>query len=403
MNQIRRTLLTAAACAAVAIPAAGWAQKKYDAGASDTEIRIGSTVPLSGPASPYAGVGKGMAAYFQMINDQGGINGRKVNFILYDDGYQPPMTVDLTRRLVERDEVLFTLGALGTPTQLAVQNYMNQRKIPQLFVAAPASKLADAKRFPWTINFAPVYEMEGAIYAKHIQQNRPGAKIAVLYQDDDAGKAIRKGFIDTLSAAGLKPVLEQTYAVTDPTIDSQIIAMQGAGADVIALITIPRMTAMALRKMGSLGWKPATYVSNAGVSVKNALEPAGLDNAKGVITADYRKRMDDPRWANDPDVKAYQAFHAKYLPGISTLDEAYHIGYDLAAAATQVLQRAGDDLTRANIMKIVSTLQGFRSPLLLPGLSFNVSPDDYLGFKEEQLMQFDGKSFAPLGGVVSVR
>ena len=403
MNTIRRKLLAAVACTAVASSSAAWAQKKYDPGASDTEIRIGSTVPLSGPASPYAGVGKGMPAYFQMINDQGGINGRKVNFILYDDGYQPPMTVDLTRRLVERDEVLFTLGALGTPTQLAVQGYMNQRRIPQLFVAAPASKLADAKRFPWTINFAPVYEMEGAIYAKHIQQTRPGAKIAVIYQDDDAGKAIRKGFIDTLAAAGVKPVIEQTYAVTDPTIDSQIISMQGSGADVVALITIPRMTAMALRKMGALGWKPVTYVSNAGASIKNALEPAGLDNAKDVITADYRKRLGDSRWAGDPDVKAYEAFHAKYLPGVAIADDSYQVGYDLAAAAAQVLQRAGDDLTRANVMKIVSTLQGFRSPLLLPGLSFNVTPTDYLGFKEMQLMQFAGKTFVPLGGVVSMR
>lgn len=379
------------------------AQKKYDVGASDSEIRIGTTQPLSGPASSYAGIGKAMAAYFQMVNDRGGINGRKVSFIMYDDGYAPPVTVDQTRKLVERDEVLFTLGALGTPTQLAVQTYMNQHKIPQMFVAAPAGKLADAAKFPWTINYAPVYETEGAAYAAHLLQTKPGAKVAVLYQDDDAGKAIRKGFIERLARDGVKPVLEQTYSATDPTIDSQIIAMQGSGADAVAMFTIPRMTAMGLRKMGALGWKPQTYVSNAGSSIKNALEPAGVENAIGLLSSDARKRLTDARWNDDPEVSEYREFAAKYLPGVSITDENYQTGYDLAHGAAQVLKMAGDDLTRANLMRIVQTLQGFRTPFLLPGISFNVTPQDYFGFKQLQIVRFDGKAFAPVGTLVDVR
>ncbi len=403
MDPKRRLVLACAAAVAMLSMTSASAQKKYDTGASDTEIRIGTTQPLSGPASSYAGVGKAMAAYFHMINDRGGINGRKVEFIMYDDGYSPPVTVDMTRRLVERDEVLFTLGALGTPTQLAVQTYMNQRKIPQMFVAAPAGKLADAAKFPWTINYAPVYETEGAAYATHLLSTNPKAKVAVLYQDDDAGKAIRKGFVERLARDGVKPIAEQTYSVTDPTIDSQIIALQGSGADAMALFTIPRMTALALRKMGALGWKPQTYVSNAGSSVKNALEPAGLENAVGLLTSDSRKRLSDPRWSADPEVNAYREFHAKYLSGVSIADENYQTGYDLADAATQVLRMAGDDLTRANLLRIVQSLHGFRTPFVLPGISFNVTPKDYFGFRQLQIVRFDGKAFTPLGPVVDTR
>lgn len=403
MDWTRRAWMAGATAVAMITATGAWAQKKYDVGASDTEIRIGSTQPLSGPASSYAGLGKAMAAYFQMVNDRGGINGRKVNFVMYDDGYQPPVAVEMTRKLIERDEVLFTLGALGTPTQLAVQTYMNQRKIPQMFVAAPAGKLADGKKFPWTINYAPVYEMEGAAYAAHLLETKPQARVAVLYQDDDAGKAIHKGFVERLARSGVKPVIEQTYAVTDPSIDSQIIAMQASGADAVALFTIPRMTAMALRKIGAIGWKPAAYVSNAGSSIKGALEPAGVDNAVGLHTSDYRKRLNDPRWNDDAELKAYREFHAKYLPGASIADDNYQLGYDLADAAAQVLKMAGDDLTRANLLRIVQSLQGFRTPFLLPGVAFNVTPQDYFGFKQLQIVRFDGKAFVPAGALIDAR
>lgn len=395
------TLATAACAAVLALPAA--AQKKYDTGASDTEIVLGSTQPLSGPASSYAAIGKAMQAYFQMVNDQGGINGRKVRFILYDDAYTPAKTVEMTRKLVESDEVLLTTGALGTALQLSVAGYMNQRKVPQLFVAAPASKLANPKTYPWTINFSPTYEMEGAIYATHLLQTKPGAKLAVLYQDDEAGKALSSGFLQTLAKAGVKPVAEQTYQITDPTVDSQVIKLKEAGADTVFLVTAPRMTAQALRKIGSLDWKPTMYVSAAGASIKAALEPAGLENATGIISSDYRKRLADPRWAGDADMKAFQAFLAKYMPGADPNDEIAAGGYDVAVATHQVLKQAGDDLTRANVMRIVSNLKGFRTPLLLPGITVDTTPDDYAGFKRMQVVRFDGKTFQPLGPVVTAR
>jgi branched-chain amino acid transport system substrate-binding protein len=404
MKQNKRWFLaavSAALMAGTAIPVS--AQKKYDTGASDSEIVIGSTQPLSGPASSYAALGKTMQAYFQMINDQGGINGRKVRFILYDDGYTPSKTVEMTRKLVEQDEVLLTTGSLGTALQLAVAGFMNQRKIPQLFVSAPGSKLANPKAYPWTINYSPTYEMEGAIYAAHLQQTKPGARIGVLYQDDEAGKALSSGFLQTLAKSGVKPVSEQTYQITDPTVDSQIIRLMESGVDTVFLVSVPRVTAQAIRKIAALGWKPTLYVSAAGASVKNALEHAGLENAIGVISADFRKRLSDPRWANDPDMKAYQAFMAKYMPAAAANDEVAANGYDVAVATSQILKMAGDDLTRANIMKIVSNLKAFKSPLTLPTITFDVTPDDYLGFKRMQVVRFDGAAFQPMGAMVTAK
>jgi branched-chain amino acid transport system substrate-binding protein len=408
MNESKRTALKAISASLVSATTAGMAdsasaQKRYDTGASDTEIVIGSTQPLSGPASSFASLGKTMQAYFQMVNDQGGINGRKIRFILYDDGYAPPKTVEATRRLVESDGILLTTGSLGSALQLAVAGYMNQRKIPQLFVSAPASKLANPKVYPWTINYSPVYEMEGAIYASHLLSAKPGAKVSVLYQDDEAGKALSSGFIQTLAKAGTKPVAEQTYMITDPTIDSQILRLKESGADTVFLVTVPRMTAQALRKIASIGWKPTIYVSAAGSSVKNALEHAGVENAVGVITADFRKRLSDPRWDTDTDMKTYRAFMMKYMSSVDASDEIAAGGYDVAHATHQVLKLAGSDLTRANIMKIVSNLKGFRSPLLLPELQFDVTPEDYHGFKRMQIVKFDGKAFQPFGAMVGAR
>jgi ABC-type branched-subunit amino acid transport system substrate-binding protein len=309
----------------------------------------------------------------------------------------------MTRKLVESDEVLLTTGSLGTAPQLAVASYLNQRKVPQLFVSAPASKLANPKTYPWTINFAPVYEMEGAIYATHLLATNRQAKVAVLSQDDEAGKALYTGFMQGLTKSGVKPVSDQTYQITDPTVDSQLIRMKESGADTVLLVTVPRMTAQALRRIAALGWKPKIYVSAAGSSIKNALEPAGLENAAGVLTGAYRKRLGDPRWNDDPEMKAFQAFMAKYMAGTDPLDEIAANGYDVANATHQVLKLAGNDLTRANVMRIVTTLKGFRGPLNLPGLAFDVSPDNYLGFHQMQMVRFDGKTFHDVGDLVSAR
>lgn len=402
MHASRRQILKATLATGLAgIGPLAAAQAKYDTGASDTEIVIGSTHPLSGPASSFAVIGKAMQAYFNQVNDQGGINGRKVKFILADDGYSPPQTMELTRRMVESDRVLLTAGSLGTPTQLTVARYLNQQKVPQLFVAAPGSKLASPKTFPWTINFSPSYEIEGAVYATHLLGTNAQAKVAMLFQDDEAGKALAAGFSQTLAAKGVKPVSEQSYQPTDPSIDSQIIQMKGSGADAVFLVTIPRMTALALRKIASLGWKPQVYVSAAGSSPKNALEPAGLENAVGVISSNFRKNVADARWDDDPDVQAFRAMVTKYMPGTDPKDELAANGYETAYAVHQVLKMAGNDLTRANIMQIVGNLKGFRTPLLLPGVTFDTTPDDYQGFKRLQLTRFDGKTYQPLGDLIA--
>jgi len=376
------------------------AQKKYDPGASDTEIKIGQSMPYSGPASAYGTIGKVEAAYFKKINDEGGINGRKINFITLDDGYSPPKTVEMTRRLVEQDEVLFIFGTLGTAPNTAIQKYMNAKKTPQLFVATGASKWNDPKNFPWTMGWQPNYETEGAIYAKHILQTKPNAKIGVLFQNDDYGKDYLKGFKEGLGDKTKLIVAEVSYEVTDPTIDSQIVQLQSSGADVFFNITTPKFAAMAIRKAYDIGWKPVQYLNNVSLSVGSVLTPAGLDKSVGIISSNYGKDPTDPQWDNDPEMLAWRAFMKKYYPDGSLTDASNTYGYSAARTMVQVLKQAGDNLTRENIMKQAASLKNFDTGMGLPGIVINTSPTDFAPISAVQLMKFDGKSWVRFGDVI---
>lgn len=379
------------------------AQKKYDEGASDTEVRVGHTGAQSGPAAAWGGVGKAMAAYFKMVNDAGGINGRKVTLFTYDDGYQPPRTLEATRKAVESDRVLFMAGSMGTSPQLAVAPYLNQKKIPQLYLAAAASKLADASINPYSMIFGTTYEIEGAAWTRYLADNKPNAKVAAIYQDDDAGRALLAGFKSALQGTRLNLVSEQTYTVTDATLDSQIIAMKNSGADTVLLITIPKMTALALRKIRSLSWDPTMLVSSGGASPKSAFAPIGLENAKGVLTANFRIQIGAAEFRSNPDVKAYLEFLAKHLPGVDPSEDPYAVGYMAAAATEQLIRQAGDNLTRENIHRIAFNQKSFRVPLILPGIVGSTSPTDSRPFKQLQFFRFNGAEYESVGKVVSVQ
>jgi branched-chain amino acid transport system substrate-binding protein len=388
--------------ATLAAPAA--AQKKYDPGASDTEIKIGQTMPYSGPASAYGTIGKIEAAYFKMLNEQGGINKRKINFVSLDDGYSPPKTVEMVRRLVEQDEVLFLMGTLGTPSNTAIHKYMNGKKVPHLFLATGASKWNDPKNFPWTMGFNVNYQSEGKLYAQDILRTKPNAKIAVLYQNDDYGKDYLKGFKDGLGdKAKTMIVAEQTYEVTDPTIDSQIVSLKGSGADTFFNITTPKFGAQAIRKVAEVGWKPVHYLNQVSASVGSVLKPAGLENALGLISMQYTKDPTDPTWANDPAMKEYFAFLKKYAPDVGVDDGNGTYGYAVAQLMEQVLKQAGDNLTRENIMKQAASLKSFQVPMAIPGILATTGPDDYAPFQTMQLVKFDGKTWTPYGKPIDVK
>jgi len=392
--------IAALLAAALASPAAV-AQKKYDPGASDTEIKIGNTNPYSGPASAYGTIGKVIAAYFKMLNEQGGINGRKINFISYDDGYSPPKTVEMARKLVEQDQVLFLFQTLGTPPNTAIHKYMNMKKVPQLHVATGASKWNDPRNFPWTMGWQPNYHTEGEIYAKHILQTKPNAKIGVLYQNDDYGKDLLKGLKDGLGAKAAGMIVkEASYEVSDPTVDSQIIQLQGSGADVFVNITTPKFAAQAVRKVYDIGWKPVHYLNNVGSSVGSVLVPAGLEKAVGVITTEYLKDFTDSRWANDPAVKTWAVFMRKYYPEGDLADRSNMYGYTAAKTLEQVLRQAGDNLTRTNIIKQAASMKGYRVDTLLPGISMTTSDDDFAPIEAVQLERFNGKQFELFGDVM---
>ena len=389
--------LAALLAAALASPAA-LAQKKYDPGASDTEIKIGNTNPYSGPASAYGAIGKAIAAYFRMLNDHGGINGRKINFISYDDGYSPPKTVEMARKLVEDDHVLFIFQSLGTPPNMAIHKYMNAKKVPQLFVATGATAWNDPKHYPWTMGWQPNYQTEARIYAQHILKTKPNAKIGVLYQNDDYGKDYLKGFHDGLGAkAKTMIVKEVSYEVSDPTVDSQIIQLQASGADVFFNITTPKFAAQAIRKAYDIGWHPVQYLNNVSASVGSVLTPAGLEKSKGVITTAYLKDPQDPAWANDPGIKKWEAFMKKYDPEGSITDVNTIFGYTVARSLEGVLRQAGDNLTRANIMKQAASLHGQTLDTLLPGIKITTSATDYAPIEQVQLEQFDGKEYKRFG------
>lgn len=378
------------------------AEKKYDTGASDTEIKVGQTIPLSGPASAYGAIGKVQAAYIRMINDQGGVNGRKINLIQYDDAYNPPKTVEQIRKLVEGDEVLTTFQIIGTPPNAAVQKYLNENKVPQLLASTGATRFTDPKRFPWTIAFNPNYQSEAHIYAKFILANHPNAKIAILYQNDDLGKDYVKGLKDALGAkASTMIVAEASYELSDPTVDSQLVKLKSSGADLFFDITTPKFGAQAIRKAAELGWKPVHILDINATPVSQTLVPAGLDNAKDIVSVNYGKDPLDPQWANDEGMKRYKAFMAKYAPNEDANSGIATYGYSTAALLTQILKQCGDDLTRANIIKQATNVRDYIPDLALPGMTPSTEPDDYRINKQFQMMRFDGQRWVLFGPVLT--
>src|ERR1700689_4814722 len=398
-----RLAIAAAALALLAVSSSGaLAQKKYDTGATDTEIKIGNIMPYSGPASAYGVIGKTEAAYFKKINDAGGINGRKINFISYDDAYSPPKAVEKARKLVGSDEVLLIFNSLGTPSNSAIQKYMNSKKVPQLFVATGATKWNDPKNFPWTMGWQPNYQSETRIYAAYILKNKPDAKIAVLYQNDDYGKDYLKGLKDGLGAKAASMILaEESYETTEPTIDNHIVKLKASGADVFINITTPKFAAQAIKKVAELEWKPLHILNNVGASVGSVLKPAGFDNSQGIISAAYLKDVSDPQWDNDPGMKTFLDFLAKDFPEGNKLDASIVVGYSVAQTMVQVLKQCGDDLTRENVMKQAANLKDFRVELLLPGIKINTSPTDFAPISQLQLMKFKGEKWELFGDVVA--
>jgi len=386
--------------AALASPAA-FAQKKYDPGASDTEIKIGNTNPYSGPASAYGTIGKTIGAYFKMVNEQGGINGRKINWVSYDDGYSPPKTVEMVRKLVEQDNVLFVFQTLGTPPNTAIHKYMNMKKVPQLHVATGATKWDDAKAHPWTMGWQPNYQTEGRIYAEYILKEKPNAKIAILYQNDDYGKDYLKGMKDGLGAKAPSMIVKEvSYEVTDPTVDSQMVQLQASGADTFFNITTPKFAAQAIRKAFDIGWKPLHFLNNVSASVGSVLTPAGLDKSVGLISTQYIKDPLDSQWANDKAILDWKAFMAKYYPEGDLKDASNIYGYTVAATLHQVLKQAGNTLTRDNIMKQAASMKGFRVETFLPGITINTGDNDYAPIQAVQLIRFDGKQWVRFGNVM---
>jgi ABC-type branched-subunit amino acid transport system substrate-binding protein len=402
MPALTRRLFAAAVASAVAfIATAANAQKKYDSGAGDTEIKIGNIMPYSGPASSYGVIGKTEAAFFNMINAEGGINGRKVNFISYDDAYSPPKAIEQARKLVESDEVLLIFQPLGTPSNSAIMKYMNAKKVPQLFVASGGTKFGDPKNFPWTMGFQPNYQSEGRIYAKYIVEHFPNSKIAVFWQNDDAGKDQYKGLRDGLGDKANMIIADKSYEVSDPSIDSQIVALHDSGADIFFSWAAPKGSAQAIRKVGELGWKPKFFLANTATSVASVLKPAGLEFSKGIISTVYLKDPTDPTWNDDPAVKAWRAFMDKYYPDGDKANANNVYGYVQAEAMVQVLKQCGDNLTRENVMKQAANLKDFHSDLMLPGIKVNTSPDDYFPIEQMQLMKFNGEAWELFGDVIT--
>jgi branched-chain amino acid transport system substrate-binding protein len=393
--------LTVSAIAALALMSgSALAQKKYDTGASDTEIKIGNIMPYSGPASAYGIIGKMEDAYFKMINEQGGINGRKIVFISYDDGYSPPKAVEQARKLVESDEVLLIFGPLGTPSNSAIQKYLNAKKVPQLFVATGATKFGDYKEFPWTMGWQPPYQSEGRIYAKHLLATKPDAKVAVMYQNDDFGKDLLKGFKDGLGAKASMIIAEDSYEVSEPTIDSHILKLKASGADTFLSITTPKFAAQAIKKVAELGWKPMYFQSNVGASVGSVLKPAGFENAQGLLSAAYGKDGADPQWNDDEGMKKFYAFLAKYAPDANRADGSVVYGYAQAQTLVHVLKQAGDNLTRENIMKQAANLKDLVLDTSLPGVKINTSPTDFYPIEQLQMMRFKGEKYELFGPII---
>lgn len=396
----RRLLMATAAAGLVAVATPAAAQKKYDTGASDTEIKIGNINPYSGPASAYGLIGRTIGAYFKKVNDDGGINGRKINYISYDDGYSPPKAVEQARKLVESDEVLLIFQSLGTPSNTAIHKYMNAKKVPQLFVATGATKWGDPKSFPWTMGWQPNYQSEGRIYAQYLLKNHPQGKVAILYQNDDYGKDYVKGLKDGLGGK-IKIVAEAPYEPADPTVDSQIISLKASGADVFFNVTTPKFAAQAIKKMHEIGWKPVHLLNNVSNSVGSVLKPAGFEAAKGVLSTGYIKDATDPTWKDDAGLKEWAAFMDKYFPEGDKTSSFTVYGYTVAQTLVQVLKQCGDDLTRANVMKQAASLKDFAPPMLLPGIKIGTSSTDFYPIEQMQMQRFTGERWELFGPIIS--
>jgi branched-chain amino acid transport system substrate-binding protein len=404
MTTLTKLRLAAVATAIAAFAATGgtaFAQKKYDTGASDTEIKIGNIMPYSGPASAYGVIGKTEEAYFKKINAEGGINGRKIEFITYDDAYSPPKAVEQVRKLVESDEVLVVFNPLGTPSNSAIQKYLNSKKIPQLFVATGATKWNEPKDFPWTIGWQPSYQSEARIYAKFLMKEKPDAKIVILYQNDDFGKDYLKGLKDGLGAKSSMIVAEESYETAEPTIDSHIVKLKATGADVFISITTPKFAAQAIKKIAEIDWKVTQIVSNVSASVGSVIKPAGFENAQGILSAAYAKDGADSQWDNDEGMKKFYAFLEKYYPEANKLDGSVVYGYGVAQTLVKVLQMCGDDLTRANVMKQAASLKDFAPDTLLPGIKINTSATDFAPISQLQMQRFKDEKWELFGDIIS--
>jgi branched-chain amino acid transport system substrate-binding protein len=391
---IAATLLTLAAQASAG-------EKKYSPGVTDSEIKIGNTSPYSGPASAFSMVAKAGEAYVRKINAEGGINGRKIRFISYDDAYSPPKTVEQTRKLVESDEVFFVFNALGTATNSAVQKYLNAKKVPQLFVSSGAAKWNDPVNFPWTMGFTPSYQNEGRTYAKYLKE-KPGAKIAILFQNDDFGKDYLKGMKEGLGdKARSMIVAEEAFDVLEPSIDSHIVKLNATGADVLFDVATPKFAAQAIKKAAELGWKPLHLLSYVSASIGSVIKPAGFENAQGIVSAAYFKDPNDPRWKDDAGLKAFNAFLDTYFAEANRSDTLIVNGYNTGQLLLHVLQKCGDDLTRENVMKQAASLNDVELDMLLPGVKVSTSPTDFAPVKQWQLMRFEGTNWQLFGDVIN--
>jgi branched-chain amino acid transport system substrate-binding protein len=400
-QELRIAAFATAVIAYVAFGGSALAQKRYDTGATDTEIKIGNIMPYSGPASAYGVIGKTEAAYFKKINAEGGINGRKINFISYDDSYSPPKAVEQARKLVESDDVLLIFNSLGTPSNSAIQKYLNARKIPQLFVATGATKWNDPKHFPWTMGWQPSYQSEARIYAKYLMKEKPDGKIAVLYQNDDFGKDYLKGLKDGLGAKASMIIAEESYETSEPTIDNHIVKLKASGADVFIDIATPKFAAQAIKKIAEIEWKALHIVSNVSASVGGVIQPAGFENSQGILSAAYAKDGADRQWDNDPGMMKFYAFLDKYDSDANKLDGSVVYGYGAAQTMVKVLEMCGDNLTRENVMKQAASLKDFAPDTLLPGITVNTSPTDFAPIEQLQMMRFKGEKWDLFGDIIS--
>jgi branched-chain amino acid transport system substrate-binding protein len=403
MTQTRGTLLASIVLGLLVGMNPAAAQKKYDSGATDNEIKIGNIMPYSGPLSAYALIGRTEAAFFKRLNEEGGINGRKINFITYDDAFSPPKTVEQARKLVESDEVLLVFNSLGTPTNNAIRQYMNQKKVPQLFVATGATQFGDSKSFQWTMGWQPTYQTEGRIYAKYILQNLPQGKIGILYQNDDSGRDYIKGLKDGLGAEATKRMIvaELPYDPSEPTVDSQIVTLKTMGADIFFNESSPKFAAQAIRKAAEIGWKPVQFLASISNSVGSVLKPAGLQNAKDILSTNYLKDPTDPTWKDDPAIKEWASFMDKYFPEGDKTSTFSVYGYLTAQTMVQVLKQCGDELTRENVMRQAANLKNFEPGLLLPGIQINTSPTDYYPLEQMQMSRFNGEHGVLFGPVIA--